>query len=289
MEIFKQIAPLKAFLKTKKLAGETVGLVPTMGALHEGHLSLIRASTKENDITVATIYVNPTQFNNPKDLQKYPRLLDKDTELLQEVQCDVLFCPTDEEMYPEKSILTINFGPLNDVMEGRFRPGHFSGVALIVGKLFNIVEPHNAYFGQKDWQQFAVISRFVQELRYNLRLRSIPTLREPSGLALSSRNLRLTTAQRAKASVFYKALREANSGLMAGKSSSDVKELVQRVFDGDPEIRLEYFELADSENLNVVENVSASVRPIMCIAGYVGEVRLIDNMFVGEDVTVSRV
>jgi pantoate--beta-alanine ligase len=289
MEIFKQIAPLKAFLKSKKLAGKTVGLVPTMGALHEGHLTLIRASQNENDITVATIYVNPTQFNNPKDLLKYPRLLDKDTELLQEVQCDVLFCPADEEMYPEKSILTINFGPLNEVMEGKFRPGHFSGVALIVGKLFNIIEPDRAYFGQKDWQQFAVITRLVKELKYNLQLRSVPTLREPNGLALSSRNLRLTSEQRAKASVFHKALQEANINLLSGKSSSDVKRLVARSFYNDPEVRLEYFELADSENLNVVENVSASVRPIMCIAGYVGEVRLIDNMFLGENVAVSRV
>jgi pantoate--beta-alanine ligase len=283
MEIFKQIAPLKAFLQTQKNAGKTVGLVPTMGALHQGHLSLIRASQRENDLTVATIYVNPTQFNNSSDLQKYPRIIDKDTQLLNEVLCDVLFCPDDVEMYPQKSIINIDFGPLDDVMEGKFRPGHFSGVALVVGKLLNIIEPTRAYFGQKDWQQFTIISRMVKELRFNVALRGIPTLREPTGLALSSRNLRLTPDQQVKAAVFHKALTDANAQLLAGKKTYEVKRSIEKYFDADPEVRLEYFEITDHENLIPVENVSASEKAIMCIAGYVGEVRLIDNMFVGEN------
>src|SRR5690349_17596092 len=170
MQVFNEVAPLKAFLEAKKREGKTVGLVPTMGALHAGHLSIIEASKVANDITVCSIYVNPTQFNNPSDLQKYPRTFDKDTESLKKVECDVLFYPVNEEMYAGSSLLKFDFGHLDKVMEGRFRPGHFSGVALVVSKLFHIVEPHNAYFGQKDWQQFTIIRQLVEELKFNLTL-----------------------------------------------------------------------------------------------------------------------
>lgn len=281
MEIFKQIAPLKAYLKSRKQQGKTIGLVPTMGALHPGHLQLIRAAKSENDIAVSTIYVNPTQFNNASDLQKYPRLPDQDTQMLAAVHCDVLFCPDDREMYPEQSILNIDFGPLNNIMEGKYRPGHFSGVALVVSKLFNIIEPDHAYFGQKDWQQVAVINRLVQELKFNVRVQSIPTLREDDGLALSSRNLRLNSEQRKQASVFFRALQKANAALLAAKSVPEVREIVNQTISSEPDVRLEYFEIANSQNLNLLENVSASENAIMCIAGYVGDIRLIDNMFVG--------
>jgi pantoate--beta-alanine ligase len=280
MEIFKQIAPLKAYLQEVKQQGKTTGLVPTMGALHRGHLSLIKASQAENDLTISSIYVNPTQFNNASDLQKYPRLLDTDTQMLKEVRCDVLFCPDDAEMYPDKSMLTINFGHLDKIMEGKFRPSHFSGVALVVSKLFNITEPDKAYFGQKDWQQFAVISRLVEEFKFPLKLRSIPTLREDDGLALSSRNLRLNTDQRARAGVFYRALNKAKQAFIAGDDLEKIKTDVKQIVEAEPDVKLEYFELADSVNLTLLENVSASEKPIMCIAGYVGDVRLIDNMFV---------
>jgi pantoate--beta-alanine ligase len=280
MEIFKQIAPLKAFLREQRQQGKSVGLVPTMGALHRGHLHLIDASKAENDLTVSTIYVNPTQFNNPGDLLKYPRTLDKDTELLQEVRCDVLFYPSDEEIYPKKSALKLDFGHLDNVMEGQFRPGHFSGVGLVVSKLFNIVEPDNAYFGQKDWQQFAVITQLVEELHFNITLHSIPTLREQDGLALSSRNMRLNEKERKNAVVFYRALSFAKEALREGKLLSSVKAEVKNIVEGAPGTKLEYFEVADSKNLNLLNNVSASDKPIMCIAGFVGEVRLIDNMFV---------
>jgi pantoate--beta-alanine ligase len=283
MEIFKQIAPLKAYLKGLKRQGKTIGLVPTMGALHEGHLSLVKASQSHNQITVSTIFVNPTQFNNAADLLKYPRTIERDTQLLKEVRCDVLFSPENEEIYPEKSIVKLDFGHLDKVMEGEFRPGHFSGVGLVVSKLFHIIEPDHAYFGQKDWQQFAVISRLVDELKFNLRIHSVPTLRENDGLAFSSRNLRLNPEQRVNAGIFYQALLHAKKEIKSGKTIQQVKTSVRELLESKEGVKHEYFEVAESANLNLLENVNGAKRPIMCIAGYVGEVRLIDNMFVDQD------
>jgi pantoate--beta-alanine ligase len=279
MEIFKEIAPLKAFLQAKKQLLKSIGLVPTMGALHSGHISLIEASKAQNDITVCSIFVNPAQFNNPNDLQRYPRTLDKDTLLLEKVECDAVFCPDSAEMYLNKPLIRFDFSHLDKIMEGKFRPGHFSGVALVVSKLFNIVEPHNAYFGQKDWQQYAIIRQLVDELNFGLQLHSIPTSREEDGLARSSRNLRLNDHQREKATVFYEALMKAKKALNAGEDLAAVKLMVSKTVEKDEEVKLEYFELADSKNLNLLENVKASTQPIMCIAGFVGEIRLIDNMF----------
>ena len=161
MEIFKKIAPLKVYLGEIRRSGKTIGLVPTMGALHNGHIALINASKAQNSYTICSIYVNPMQFNNPADLQKYPRSLEQDIKLLEAAGCDALFYPDNEDMYEGKSVLKFDFGDLDKVMEGKYRPGHFSGVALVVSKLFNIVNPDNAYFGQKDWQQFAVIQQVV--------------------------------------------------------------------------------------------------------------------------------
>ena len=232
MQVFNEIEPLKAFIKGKRKEGRTVGLVPTMGALHAGHLSIIEASKAENDITICSIYVNPTQFNNPSDLQKYPRTLDKDTKSLEIVECDVLFYPNNDEMYSGSSLLKFDFGHLDKVMEGRFRPGHFSGVGLVVSKLFNIVEPDVAYFGQKDWQQFTIIRQLVDELKFNLKLQVIPTHREVDGLAMSSRNLRLSSEEREHATVFYQALLYAKAALNAGKHidvvSKSVREIVEK-------------------------------------------------------------
>jgi len=279
MEIFKQIAPLRSFLGELKKSGKTIGLVPTMGALHQGHISLIEASKSQNSVTVASIYINPTQFNNPRDLQKYPKTPEKDVEMLRKVGCDVVFCPDDEEMYEDAPLLKLDFGSLDKVMEGKFRPGHFSGVALVVSKLFNIVEPDSAYFGQKDWQQYAVIRRLVTELKFSFKLYSVPILREPDGLAMSSRNLRLTGSQRTNAIVFYQAIAMAKESLKKGKSLETVKKAVSDKVNETPEMRLEYFELADSKNLNILDGVDKTASPILCIAGYAGEVRLIDNMF----------
>jgi pantoate--beta-alanine ligase len=279
MEIFKKIAPLKVYLEELRRSGKTIGLVPTMGALHNGHLALVGASKTQNVSTICSIYVNPMQFNNPADLQKYPRNLNQDIKLLSAAGCDVLFCPDNEEMYEGKSVLKFDFGDLDKVMEGKYRPGHFSGVALIVSKLFNIVNPDNAYFGQKDWQQFAVIQQVVLELKFGLTLHSIPTLREPDGLAMSSRNLRLNGIQRQQATAFYSALRLAKENLKKGEEIASVKRSVKETVERAAGVTLEYFEVVESKSLDVLEIVDGARAPILCIAGYVGEVRLIDNMF----------
>jgi pantoate--beta-alanine ligase len=279
MEIFKHIAPLKAFLQGKKQQGKSIGLVPTMGALHTGHLSLIKASKTQNDVTICSIFVNPTQFNNQGDLNKYPRTLEQDTLLLEKVECDAIFSPEVSEMYPQDSLIKFDFSHLDKVMEGKFRPGHFSGVALVVSKLFHIVEPDHAYFGQKDWQQFAIIRQMVEELKFNLQLHGEPTSREADGLAMSSRNLRLNGQQRTHATVFHEALLAARAAFNAGTGIATVKKMVKDIVERKPGITLEYVELADSKNLNLLEDVKDSERPIICIAGFVGDVRLIDNMF----------
>jgi pantoate--beta-alanine ligase len=279
MEIFKKIAPLKVYLEEIRRSGKTIGLVPTMGALHNGHIALIGASKAQNSYTICSIYVNPMQFNNPADLQKYPRNLDQDIKLLSAAGCDAIFCPDNDEMYESKSVLKFDFGDLDKVMEGKYRPGHFSGVALVVSKLFNIVNPNNAYFGQKDWQQFAVIQQVVLELKFGLTLHSIPTLRETDGLAMSSRNLRLNGMQRQQATTFYNALRLAKENLKKGEEIASVKRSVREIVEGVEGVTLEYFELAESKSLDLLETVDGAKAPILCIAGYVGEVRLIDNMF----------
>jgi len=283
MEIFKQIAPLKAFIEGIKRPNKTIGLVPTMGALHSGHLSLIQASKSHNSLTVATIYINPTQFNNPTDLEKYPKSMEQDLEMLRNAGCDVVFSPNDFEMYGNSSLIKFDFGSMDKVMEGKFRPGHFSGVAVVVSKLFNIIQPDCAYFGQKDWQQYAIIRQLVDELKFDLRLYSVPIMREADGLAMSSRNLRLNQTQRANASVYFQALTRAKEALNKGEDLLRVKRSIKEMVDRTPEMRLEYLELADSKNLNILEGIDEGVVAILCIAGYAGEVRLIDNMFlVGE-------
>jgi pantoate--beta-alanine ligase len=276
MEIFEEIKALKAFLGTRRDKHLSIGLVPTMGALHDGHLELIKASKAENQVTVCSIYVNPAQFNNPSDLQKYPRTVVLDSELLQKAGCDVIFTPNNEEMYAQKSTLHFDFGSLDKVMEGKFRPGHFSGVALVVSKLFNIVQPNRAYFGQKDFQQYKIISKVVGELLFDLKLSSVPIVREQSGLAMSSRNQRLNAEEKTKATIFYQSLIRAKYLLLNGDSIEKVRDEVERKCGSIPGVRLEYLELADTENLNPTEIVSS--KSILLIAGYVGEVRLIDNL-----------
>jgi pantoate--beta-alanine ligase len=276
MEIFNEIKPIRAFLNTQKKLSRSIGLVPTMGALHAGHLELIRASRKENDLTVCSIYVNPTQFNNAGDLEKYPRTLASDTTLLEQAGCDVIFAPANTEMYAKPSQLRFDLGHLDKVLEGEFRPGHFSGVALVVSKLFNIVQPTRAYFGQKDYQQVKVVSKLVEELLFDIELKSVPIVREVSGLAMSSRNQRLNKEEQTNATVFYQALQMAKDLLKNGESIIPVREKVKQLCESKPAVRLEYFEWVDAANLKPSENVSSQT--ILLIAGYVGEVRLIDNL-----------
>ncbi len=276
MEIFSQIGPLRAFLTQKKSLGKSIGFVPTMGALHRGHLALIKESRTENAITVCSIYINPTQFNNAEDLARYPKTIDRDIEMLESVDCDVLFCPSNEEIYPEKSIIRFDFGLLEHIMEGKFRPGHFSGVAKVVSKLLNIVQPTIAYFGQKDFQQFKIIECLVQELKFNVQLRCVPIQREKDGLAMSSRNMRLNTEQRKNAIVFYQALQLTESRLREGFSMPKIREEIKKYCESKPGVRLEYLELAETSNFIIQESVTSNA--ILLIAGYVGEVRLIDNL-----------
>lgn len=276
MQIFSEIEPMKAFLGKLKGDAGTIGFVPTMGALHPGHLSLLRASQSENSTTVCSIYVNPTQFNNADDLAKYPRTIDQDIAVLGEANCDVLFCPGNEVMYEKGNQIRFDFGSLDSMLEGRFRPGHFSGVALVVSKLFHIVAPDKAYFGQKDFQQYKIIEKLVQDLKFDLDLRCIPIERETDGLAMSSRNARLSSSQRKKATIFYESLKRAEQMLRNGMSWSIIQREIKATCETIDEIRLEYFELADSSNLNLLESVSDQA--ILLIAGYIGEVRLIDNL-----------
>lgn len=282
MQIFKKIEALKAFLSQKKAEGLTVGLVPTMGALHAGHISLVARCKAENQVAVSTIYVNPTQFNNPTDLEKYPRSIESDIAKLEKAGCDALFYPDNPEMYTQTSLVRFDFGPLDKVLEGASRPGHFSGVALVVSKLFNIVGPRMAYFGQKDYQQFLVISRLVEELKFGVELRCMPTLREPDGLAMSSRNLRLQGEERPRAAILYQSLTFAKDALRQGISLQEVKKGVAKMWNAQHGVKLDYFEIADSKNLNFLDNVKETDSTIMLIAGYVGEIRLIDNLMLDQ-------
>ncbi len=258
--------------------GQTIAFVPTMGALHNGHLSLIKAAQKKADVVVCSIYVNPTQFNNADDLKNYPRLLKEDTKKLESVGCDILFSPSDAVMYHTSSTLKFDFGDLDKILEGAFRPNHFSGVALIVCKLFHIVQPDLAFFGQKDFQQVAIIKKLVYELFFTVQIQAVPIEREEDGLAMSSRNGRLNNEERRNAVVFYNSLVHAKNLLLSGTSRKATLEAVNTIFKDHP-ARLEYFDIVNDKDLNPkLENYSAP-DTVLCIAGYIGNVRLIDNMY----------
>ncbi|HTF19048.1 MAG TPA: pantoate--beta-alanine ligase [Chryseolinea sp.] len=279
MKIFNEIGPFRTYLTEITTNGRTVGLVPTMGALHQGHISLIEASKKANDVTICTIYVNPTQFNNPADLQKYPRTFEHDVAMLESVSCDILLVPNDAEMYADKPLLTFDFGHLDKVMEGSFRPGHFSGVALVVSKLFHICEPERAYFGQKDWQQLTIVKRLVNELKFNIEIVCIPIVRESDGVAMSSRNQRLSPEFRKQAPVLYQTLRLAGSRLRQSEPVETVKKAAKDAIESHTNIRVEYFEVADPLNLTPLSRVEKATEAIIFVAVTAGDVRLIDNMF----------
>lgn len=281
MDVFSEIGPLKAFLSQEKKELNSIGFVPTMGALHKGHLSLIEASRSENRLTICSIFVNPTQFNNPADLARYPRTLEEDKLLLEEARCDVLFCPGTAQMYSSQSQVSFDFGELDKIMEGYYRPDHFSGVALVVSKLLNIVTPDRAYFGQKDYQQFKIIEKLVDDLKFDVSLRCMPIMREPDGLAMSSRNTRLSQVQRSKAPVFYQSLEEAKTLLRHGESMKNVRALIAGKMERMGDVKLEYLELADTTNLTPTKNVSDNT--VLLIAGYVGEIRLIDNLLMKDE------
>lgn len=280
MQIFQNISKLRENLFAIQQQSKKIGFVPTMGALHQGHLSLIRQAKAENDVVVCSIYVNPTQFNNPQDLAKYPRLLDSDAEMLRSVDCDILFAPTDTEMYPEPTKVKFDFGFLETTMEGKFRPGHFNGVALVVSKLFHIVMPHKAYFGQKDLQQYLVIKQLTSDLSFPIEIVRCQIIREENGLAMSSRNKRLNTEQIQIASNIYKALQMAEK-MLRTHTPEQIQSQIQIFFSEIKEIELEYFEIADAYTLESITDLQKHSQPkALCIAAFVGEVRLIDNLWV---------
>ena len=279
MQIFYSINTLQDFLKSQRREGNSIGLVPTMGALHKGHLSLIEASKAQNDLTVCSIFVNPTQFNNAHDLSIYPRTLEADCEMLESVNCEVVFAPNAHDIYPTLPNLKFDFGDLERVMEGKFRPGHFNGVGIVVSKLFNIVQPDHAYFGQKDLQQCAIINRLVKDLSYNLILHICPTQRETDGLAMSSRNRNLTPEQRKTAPEIYKALQKAVELLKGKNSSQSVKGFITSQLDNTQGIEVEYFEISDFETLQPINELSEG-KTALCIAAFMCKTRLIDNVIV---------
>lgn len=278
MQVFFEIKTLQAYLQNQRQLGKSIGFVPTMGALHQGHLSLIETAKNQNDIVVCSIFVNPTQFNNPHDLAVYPRTLEADCEMLQGVNCDAVFAPSATEMYPSLPTLKFDFGTLENVMEGKFRPGHFNGVGIVVSKLFNIVQPSKAYFGQKDLQQCAVINCLVKDLSFSLDLVICPTQREIDGLAMSSRNRNLSEEQRVIAPEIYKSLTVAAT-LLKNQSSTAVKQFVKEYFDVIEDIELEYFEISDFDTLLPIEELSVG-KTALCIAAFMGKTRLIDNIII---------
>lgn len=279
MQVFHTIKSLQVFLKSERLAGKSVGLVPTMGALHNGHLSLIEASNQQNQLTVCSIFVNPTQFNNAQDLAVYPRTLDADCQMLESAGCNAVFAPSVDEMYPQLPNLKFDFGDLERVMEGKFRPGHFNGVGIVVSKLFNIIQPDHAYFGQKDLQQCAVINRLVKDLSFALTLNICPTQRESDGLAMSSRNRNLSTEQRNSAPEIYKSLQQACDLLKNKKSGEETKQFVADYLSKVKGIDLEYFEISDFETLQPINQLSED-KTALCIAAFMGKTRLIDNVII---------
>lgn len=277
MNIHTTVDGLRSELRPARAKGRRIGLVPTMGALHEGHLSLMRAARAASDFVVATIFVNPTQFGPNEDLAKYPRTFERDCDQLKKENVDFAFAPGVDEMYPQGSVTWVTVEGLSDKLDGKSRPGHFRGVTTVVAKLFHIVEPDIAFFGQKDAAQLAIIRQMVRDLKFPIEVVGCPILREPDGLAMSSRNVYLDPAQRKSALVLSRALRcmeqlfkqgERNSQVLAGAGKNE--------FSAEPTVRLDYLELVDPQSLDSVSEVKEGT--LMAVAAYVGTTRLIDNL-----------
>jgi pantoate--beta-alanine ligase len=270
----------KSFRKNLPNDQITIGFVPTMGALHKGHLELVKKAKDSVHLVVVSIFVNPTQFNNLNDFTNYPKALDKDLELLENMGVDCVFVPDNQEIYPNQPKIKIDFGDLEKVLEGSFRPGHFNGVGIVVSKLLNIVKPHKAFFGQKDLQQVAVIKRLVEDLSFDVEILVVPTVREEDGLAMSSRNLRLVKEDRLKSLILFNALTFSKSELLAGRDWLDIRKEVSRMFAAQQGVELEYFELVHSNEMKILDGLVPEIPISLCTAAYVGGVRLIDNISV---------
>lgn len=277
MQVIKHITDLQTLLNIKKKEGLKIGFIPTMGALHEGHLSLVEKAGKETDFVVVSVFVNPTQFNDKGDLERYPRDLNKDVALLTPTPCQLVFAPEADEIYPEPDTRQFNFGTLEQVMEGKFRPGHFNGVAQVVSRLFDIVKPDKAFFGQKDFQQLAIINEMVRKLNLPVEIVPCPIIREADGLAMSSRNMLLSAEQRKNAVHISTTLFEAKN--KTGELS--VEELCQWVINRVNEneyLNTEYFEIVNDTTLLPVLSWDEPCKKVGCIAVHCGKIRLIDNI-----------
>lgn len=277
MKLVHTISELRAELEIQRKAGKKIGLVPTMGALHEGHASLVRRAVAENDVVVISVFVNPTQFNDSNDLVKYPRTLEADCRLLEKEGATLVFAPSVEEMYPEPDTRRFHYAPLDTVMEGKYRPGHFNGVCQIVSKLFLIVEPHYAYFGEKDFQQLAIIREMVARLDMPVQIVGCPIVREEDGLALSSRNARLSAEDRTHALAISRTLFDS---LTYSKTHTvaETQTFVEKAIAESEGLELEYFELVDGNTLQKISSWDETDYAVGCITVYCGEVRLIDNI-----------
>jgi pantoate--beta-alanine ligase len=276
MVLVKTIKELKKHLKTLRDKG-SVGFVPTMGALHSGHISLVKQAVRENRVVVVSIFVNPNQFNDANDLKRYPRNQEADLKLLEPTGCELVFAPNAEEIYPEPDTRKFDFGQLEQVMEGKHRTGHFNGVAQVVSRLFEIVEPHKAYFGLKDFQQLAIINKLVKMMKLPVEVVPCDIIREKNGLAMSSRNELLTAEERQNAALIYETLTNARK-LTGEKSVSDLENRVIEKINKNPFLNVEYFEIVDFENLQPVKSWSDKGKKIGCIAVLCGKIRLIDNI-----------
>lgn len=277
MEIITTSSSISSKVEELKTAGKIIGFVPTMGALHEGHLSLVRIASGHCDVVVVSVFVNPTQFNDPKDLERYPRDLQKDAKLLSETRCELIFAPTVQDIYPEPDTRVFDFGLIDKVMEGKYRPGHFNGVAQVVSRLFDIVKPHKAFFGEKDFQQLAVIREMVRQLKLEVEIVACPIVREADGLAMSSRNLLLNEKQRNSAPFIARTLFESCKFAATHNVGDTVKYVIDSV-DATPELKTEYFSIVDGNTLQEVSSWDESDYIVGCIAVHTGEIRLIDNV-----------
>jgi len=278
MEIFKTKSELKKYLSDLRQKKISIGFVPTMGALHQGHLSLISHGKNKNDIMVVSIFVNPTQFDNKEDLEKYPKTLENDIKLLESVNCDVLYTPTADEIYDDNVVSEkFDFDGLEHQMEGKFRDGHFDGVGTIVKKLLEIVTPGKAYFGEKDFQQLQIIKKLVEKHQLPVKIKGRPIFREDDGLAMSSRNARLTKEHREEAPFIYKTLKKAKK--KAGtKNVQEITKWVLKQFEKNPLLELEYFTIAEEETLETAKDINPNKEYRGFIAVYAGKIRLIDNI-----------
>lgn len=279
MLLFKEVEKLQAYLEKKRREGLTIGYAPTMGALHQGHASLIKKAKAENDICVCSIFVNPTQFNDPKDLEKYPRTEGRDIEMLVGLDNDVLFYPRVEAIYPKGlKIPTFDFGQVDKVMEGKFRPGHFDGVVEVVYRLLDIVQPDRLYMGQKDFQQFTLIQHMLNQMGSKTALMVCPIIREEDGLALSSRNVRLTAQNRQNAPIISKILNQLNDWMANGLTVKAAEKKAIAQLSEIPDFKPEYLEIVDGHTLQPIEKMSDTDYVVVCAAVWTGEIRLIDNV-----------